>query len=106
MKKYGYHQGNSDHTLFIKRMDGKITLLIIYIDDMVVTGDDVVEMGKLHKYLALEFEMKDLGALKYFLGIKVTRSSTTTCLFQRKYVLDLFTDTSMLGCALAETSLV
>ncbi|CAL9001453.1 unnamed protein product, partial [Prunus brigantina] len=100
MKKYGYHQGNSDHTLFIKRMDGKITLLIIYIDDMVVTGDDVVDMGKLHKYLASKFEMKDLGALKYFLGIKVTRSTTSTCLFQRKYVLDLCTDTSMLGCAL------
>ena len=59
MKKYGYHQGNSDHTLFIKHRDGKISLLIIYVDDMVVIGDDVVEMGKLQKYLVSEFEMKD-----------------------------------------------
>ncbi|KAI5324535.1 hypothetical protein L3X38_033608 [Prunus dulcis] len=106
MKKYGYHQGNSDHTLFIKHIDGKITLLIIYVNDMVVTSDDVVEMGKLQKYLASEFEMKDLGALKYFLGIELTYSATSTCLFQRKYVLDLLTDIGMLGCALAETSVV
>ncbi|CAL8114319.1 unnamed protein product [Prunus armeniaca] len=37
---------------------------IIYVDDMVFTGDDIVEMGKLQKYLASEFETKDLGALK------------------------------------------
>ncbi|CAL2249866.1 unnamed protein product [Prunus armeniaca] len=91
MKKYGYHQGNSDHTLFIKRRDGKITLLIIYVDGMVVTGDDVVEMVKLQKYLALEFEMKDLRPLKYFLGIEVTRYATSICLSQMKYVLDLLT---------------
>ncbi|CAL8167658.1 unnamed protein product [Prunus armeniaca] len=44
MKKYRYHEDNSDHILFIKRWDGKITLLIIYVNDMVVTGGDVVEM--------------------------------------------------------------
>ena len=47
MKKYGYHEGNLDHTLFIKRRNGKITLLIICVNDMVVTSNDVVEMGKL-----------------------------------------------------------
>ncbi|CAL2270418.1 unnamed protein product [Prunus armeniaca] len=47
MKKYGYHEDNSYHILFIKHWDGKITMLIIYVNDMVVTGDDVVEMGKL-----------------------------------------------------------
>lgn len=51
MKKYGYHQGNSDHTLFIKKTkDGKITLLVIYVDDMVVTGDDTDEIQKLQGY--------------------------------------------------------
>jgi len=40
MKKFGYTQSNSDHTLFIKHKMGKLTALIIYVDDMVVTGDD------------------------------------------------------------------
>ncbi|CAL2267002.1 unnamed protein product [Prunus armeniaca] len=79
MKKYGYHQDNSDHTLFIKRMDDNITLLIIYVDDMLVTGDVVVEIGKLQKYLASKFEMKELGALKYFMGIEVCTSRNPYC---------------------------
>jgi len=40
MKAFGYKQSNSDHTLFIKHKEGKVTTLIVYVDDMVVTGDD------------------------------------------------------------------
>ncbi|CAL9020209.1 unnamed protein product [Prunus brigantina] len=50
--------------------------------------------------------MKDLGSLKYFLGIEVTRSATSICLSQKKYVLDLLTETGILGCALAKTHIV
>ncbi|KAB2595517.1 hypothetical protein D8674_030967 [Pyrus ussuriensis x Pyrus communis] len=52
----------------------KVTLLIIYVDDMVVTGDDIEEMERLQEYLSSEFKMKELGGLKYFLGIEVARS--------------------------------
>ncbi|CAN6698718.1 unnamed protein product [Malus baccata var. baccata] len=97
MKKYGYRQGNADHTLFIKRMGGKVTLLIIYVDDMVVTGDDTEEIKRLQGYLSSEFEMKDLGGLKYFLGIEVARSRDGIYLSQRKYVLDLLSETGMLA---------
>nr|KYP36170.1 Retrovirus-related Pol polyprotein from transposon TNT 1-94 [Cajanus cajan] len=74
MKKFGYKQSNSDHTLFIKHTKGKVAILIVYVDDMVLTGDDVEEMKLLEKRLAAEFEMKDLGQLKYFLGIEIARS--------------------------------
>ncbi|CAL9005971.1 unnamed protein product [Prunus brigantina] len=47
--------------------------------------------------------MKDLGDLKYFLGIEVARSTTGIFLSQRKYVLDLLTKTGILGCKPAET---
>ena len=59
-----------DHTLFLKKQHGKITALIVYVDDMVVIGNDPDERKALQSYLSSEFEMKDLGHLKYFLGIK------------------------------------
>lgn len=98
MKNFGYKQSNSDHTLFLKHRGGKITALIIYVDDMVVTGDDHGEISSLQQYLASEFEMKHLGDLKYFLGIEVARSKHGIFLSQRKYILDLLTETGMLGC--------
>ena len=75
MRAFGYRQSNSDRTLFLKKQHGKITTLIVYVDDMVVTGNDPEERKALQNYLSREFEMKNLGPLKYFLGIEVSRSS-------------------------------
>ena len=44
MRKIGYKQSDADHTLFVKNIGGKITALIVYVDDMVVTGNDPDEM--------------------------------------------------------------
>nr|GEV01647.1 putative RNA-directed DNA polymerase [Tanacetum cinerariifolium] len=71
MKKYGFRQSNSDHTLFLKRRKDLVTCLIIYVDDMVITGNDKAEIKRLRDGLFKEFEMKDLGNLKYFLGIEI-----------------------------------
>ncbi|KAL6328692.1 hypothetical protein AAG906_003378 [Vitis piasezkii] len=60
MRAFGYRQSNSDHTLFLKKQHGKITALIVYVDDMVVTGNDLEERKALQNYLFREFEMKDL----------------------------------------------
>nr|CAN62726.1 hypothetical protein VITISV_018786 [Vitis vinifera] len=85
MRAFGYRQSNSNHTLFLKKQHGKITTLIVYVDDMVVTGNDPEERKALQNYLSREFEMKDLGHLKYFLGIEVSR-------------LNLLQETGMSGC--------
>ena len=74
MRKKGFRQNNSDHTLFLNNQNGKIAALIIYVDDMIITGNDDKEIIDLEKHLANEFEMKNLGGLKYFLGIEVARS--------------------------------
>ena len=60
MKVFGYKQSSYYHTLFIKHKDGKLTMLIIYVDDMIETGNDVDERAALQTYLSREFEMKDL----------------------------------------------
>ena len=55
MKAFSYKQSNLDHTLFIKHKKGKVTALIVYVDDMVLTGDDPCEIKVLHEYLADKF---------------------------------------------------
>ncbi|CAN6677022.1 unnamed protein product [Malus baccata var. baccata] len=89
MRRIGYYQSHSDHTLFVKRGSGKVTALIIYVDDMIITGDDSEKMMKLEQNLAAEFEMNNLGDLKYFLGVEVARSSR-----------------GMLGCKPVDTPIV
>jgi hypothetical protein len=98
MKNYGFKQSQVDHTLFLKCDRGKLTTLIVYVDDMVVTGNNEEGIRRLRDYLAEEFEMKDLGALRYFLGIEVAQSRHGIFLSQRKYVLDLLTEIGMLAC--------
>ena len=55
MRKYGFQQSNSDHTLFLKCQQGKVTTLIVYVDDMIITGNDTKKVVKLQKQLAAEF---------------------------------------------------
>ncbi|WJZ95425.1 hypothetical protein VitviT2T_014198 [Vitis vinifera] len=92
---FGYRQSNSDHTLFLKKQHGEIIALIVYVDDMVVTGNDLEERKALQNYLSREFEMKDLGHLKYFLGIEVSRSSEG--IFVLKKSIEVYTDADWVG---------
>ncbi|WRX30654.1 Reverse transcriptase [Theobroma cacao] len=74
-KRYGYQQGQTDHTLFFKHsQDGKKTILIVYVDDIILTEDDTKKMERLKKTLRSEFEIKNLGQLRYFLGMEVAKS--------------------------------
>ncbi|KAG6534319.1 hypothetical protein ZIOFF_008205 [Zingiber officinale] len=66
--KQGFTQGQTDPTLFLKlSIERKIVALIVYVDDIILMGNNVIEMERLKKSLAVEFEIKDLGALRYFL---------------------------------------
>ncbi|RVW76419.1 Retrovirus-related Pol polyprotein from transposon RE1 [Vitis vinifera] len=104
IKHYGYTQSQADHTMFYKHSyEGKVAILIVYVDDIVLTEDDCNELEKLKGKLAEEFEIKDLGALKYFLGMEFARSKEGIFVNQRKYVLDLLDETGMLGCKPVET---
>ncbi|XP_062109888.1 secreted RxLR effector protein 161-like [Humulus lupulus] len=91
-------QDQTDHTLFIKQSEiGKMSILIVYVDDIIVTGNHSEEMILIKEMLAKEFEVKDLGALRYFLGMEFARSKRGISVFQRKYTLDLLNETVMLG---------
>ena len=104
VRKQGYTQCQADHTLFVKfSSKKKIVVLIVYVDDIILTGDYEEELSGMKKHLAKEFEIKDLVYLRYFLGMEVARSKKGIFVSQRKYVLDLLKETSMLGCKPADT---
>ena len=75
-------------------------------DDIVITGSDQDRIQKLKQHLFTLFQTKDLGKLKYFLGIKIAQSSSGVVLSQRKYALDILEETDMLGCKPVDTPMV
>ncbi|KAK9065205.1 hypothetical protein SSX86_016588 [Deinandra increscens subsp. villosa] len=91
---------------FSPKKESHVTCLIIYVDDMIVTGDDGDEILQLKKNLSAEFEMKNLGRLKYFLGIEVLRSQQGIFICQKKYILDLLAETGMLECKPSDTPMM
>ncbi|KAA0054255.1 putative mitochondrial protein [Cucumis melo var. makuwa] len=98
----GYNQGHFDQTLFTKvSKAGKIAVLIVYVDDIVLSGDDTDEIVQLKK-MEFEFEIKYLRNLKLFLEMEIDRSKEGISESQRKYTLDLLAETGMLGCRPAD----
>ena len=72
--------------------------LLAYVDDLIISGSSPADIKLLKDYLSVCFHMKDLGFLKYFLGIEVARSATGFYLCQRKYATDIVTEMGLLGC--------
>ena len=81
---------------------GKI-LLIVNVDDIIIAEDDKQDIDDLKRYLQNSFQTKDLGKLRYFLGIEVARSKEGINLSQRKYVLDILEETGLLVSKPVET---
>ena len=94
MIRISYHPIQGDHIFFIKHNSfGKLIALIVYVDDIIVTGNDEEEIQRLKTYLSNEFEIKDLGSLKYFLGNEVACSKGGIFISQQKYILDVLRET-------------
>lgn len=103
-EKQGYSLGQADYTQFFWRnAKGRIAILIVYVDDIILTRDDIEEMNRLKKNLTKEFEIKDLGSLKYFWGMEIARSKERIAFRQRKYIIDLLKDTIMSWCRHIDT---
>ncbi|CAH9147462.1 unnamed protein product, partial [Cuscuta epithymum] len=106
LKAYGFHQSQADYSLFTFRRPGKILCILIYVDDLLITGNDPDLIVEFKSYLSSRFPVKDLGVMKYFLGLEVARNPTGIFLCQRKYVLDILTETGMLGARPASFPIV
>jgi hypothetical protein len=89
MHQFGLSSSPHDTAMFIRRFNKRIILLLLYVDDMIITVDDHSGISDFKQFLHQQFEMKDLGHLSYFLGLEVSSDSIGYYLFQAKYVSDL-----------------
>ncbi|KAG7539387.1 Reverse transcriptase RNA-dependent DNA polymerase [Arabidopsis suecica] len=97
LKEYGFTQDISDYSLFIFEKEGIRLHVLVYVDDLIITGTSVDVINEFKSYLSSCFYMKDLGILRYFLGIEVARSPEGIYLCQRKYAVDIINETGLLG---------
>lgn len=77
---------------------GLIVMVLVYVDDLIVSWNDHVVISTFKTYFHTCFHMKDLGTLEYFLGVKVSRSPTKKFISQQKYALDIVSEARFLGC--------
>ncbi|XP_016647585.1 PREDICTED: uncharacterized mitochondrial protein AtMg00810-like [Prunus mume] len=93
----GFIQSKADYSLFTRKDGKSFTALLIYVDDILITGNDIDAINSLKSFLHTHFRIKDLGDLKYFLGIEVSRSKKGIYVSQRKYALEILKDYGFLG---------
>jgi hypothetical protein len=101
----GYKQSNSDYSLFTMSHNNNFTVLLIYVDDIILSGTCLVEIQRIKTILDNNFKIKDLGTVKYFLGLEVAHSKQGINISQRKYCLELLNDSGLLGSKPAATPL-
>ena len=94
----GFIQSANDHSLFIKRQCSIFLALLVYVDDIIIASNNDAAVSELKQALSKRFKMRDLGPLKYFLGLEVARTTAGISVCQRKYALELLSETGYLGC--------
>ena len=97
IEDFGMQKSKFYHSVFYKNSSSGIILYVVYVDDIVITGSDSKGISSLKSFLQSQFHTKDLGMLKYFLGIEVMRRKHGIFLSQRKYVFNLLSKTRNLG---------
>lgn len=85
-----FQRCDNEQTLFTKKgKEGRIIIVSVYVDDLIFTGDDEVMLSEFKSSMVKEFDMSDLGKMRFFLGIEVLQNSDGISICQREYVLEI-----------------
>ena len=84
--------------MFVKFLDGKFLVILVYVDDILIASTDDDMVNELKQRLSAAFKLRDLGAPKYLFGLEIARSAEGISVCQRKYVLNLLESTAFSGC--------
>lgn len=111
LKKYlvtqlDFHASKADSSLFIRQSTGNYLLLMVYVDDIVITGSRMQDVDAVVRCLHNKFALKDMGDLSFFLGIDVQRTPHGMYLSQKKYVMELLQRAEMTGATPTPTPIV
>jgi hypothetical protein len=98
----GFRASKVDTSLFILSDGSNIFYLLVYVDDILLTGSNSAMLHHLIQLLSFEFKLRDLGAVHYFLGIEVQSTGMGLMLRQHKYILDILTRAGMTSYKLVD----
>ncbi|KAK1433672.1 hypothetical protein QVD17_10587 [Tagetes erecta] len=97
--KEGFKNSEKEHTLFIKKdSNGGILIVNLYVDDLIYTGNSMIMLQEFKMSMMNEFEMSDLGKMKFFLGIEVMQSAQGIHISQHKYAIEILKRFEMGSC--------
>ncbi|KAL0411950.1 UNVERIFIED_CONTAM: Retrovirus-related Pol polyprotein from transposon RE2 [Sesamum latifolium] len=96
LEAYGFIQSPNDHCWFARSSDTGNLFLLVYVDDILITGTSLSEIEDVKTYLHDLFTVKDIGDARYFLGLEIARAAARMYLAQTKYTLDIIKDTGLL----------
>lgn len=95
----GFERCHNEYSLFTKTSrEGKILFVSLYVDDLIFTGNDELMFLEFKNSMVREFDMTDLGGMRYFLGVEVLQRSDGIYISQRKYALEVLKRFGMEGC--------
>lgn len=94
----GFSFSHVDPSLFVKISGSSRVFLLLYVDDIIVTGDSEALIDEVKTALQAEFDMKDLGDLNFFLGLEIKYLKNGLFLSQHKYATDLVHKAGLDSC--------
>jgi hypothetical protein len=102
LMRLGFSKSHEDQNLYYKVMDNAPVILLLYVDDLFITGEDSLII-QCKKQLAFEFDMKDIGLMHYYLGLEVSQKRYEVFLGQGKYAINILHKFGMMDCKSMDT---
>ena len=103
ISRLGYMTSHYDSVLFFRQTNKGTILLLLYVDDMNIIGDDLSGIQELKGFLSQQFEMKDLRHLSYFLSLEITHSTDGLYITQAKYASELLSRVGLIDSEIVDT---